>query len=285
MESGILEDHILYSWILFYAFVVPAFLLALRLEGAAAPSGQAGAHEAYGSARVSASGEEEAASVAPSGTDENPTEGGGPKAKPSDRQRFRRRALGATALAVAGPAVYHALLALPTVDTRIVAVGPAEGDTAWQAAGSGAERPFAWQPVFQGADEVRFSAFLHPQGQVVVDHLIYETQRPRHELITGGNRIASHEALLGEGILLPVQTGGPPVTQAVVRTPTGPVLVWYWYRVGGMETAFAPRAKLLQMVAFFRRRPTAELIALSTSCAPQDCEGAVEVLRSFVGGP
>jgi hypothetical protein len=35
-----------------------------------------------------------------------------------------------------------------------------------------------------------------------------------------------------------------------VRTPETPILVWYWYRIGGVETFSERRAKLLEPVAF-----------------------------------
>jgi hypothetical protein len=75
------------------------------------------------------------------------------------------------------------------------------------------------------------------------------------------------------------------VRQAVVRTPDGPILTWYWYRVGGQDTFMPVHAKVLEIPAFLGRRRGSELIALSAACEPQDCRNAFEALAAFMGAP
>jgi hypothetical protein len=73
------------------------------------------------------------------------------------------------------------------------------------------------------------------------------------------------------------------VNEAIVRDGDAHRLVWYWYRVGGIETPAAFRAKLLEIWAFFSRSREAELIAFSAPCAAGSCQGAFETLSGFFG--
>lgn len=73
------------------------------------------------------------------------------------------------------------------------------------------------------------------------------------------------------------------VQQAVVLTPEGPVLVWYWYRVGGVDTFSPVHAKILEIPAFLSRRRASELIALSAACEADNCRDAFQALAGFMG--
>ena len=72
------------------------------------------------------------------------------------------------------------------------------------------------------------------------------------------------------------------VREVIVRSEGEPVLVWYWYRVGGVETPSRIRAKLLEVYAFFSRTTVSELIAMSATCGPESCEEAAALLSSFL---
>ena len=69
----------------------------------------------------------------------------------------------------------------------------------------------------------------------------------------------------------------------MVMTSEGPILSWYWYRVGGVDTFSPIYAKLLEVPAFLARRRTSEFIALSTACEPDDCRDAFRTMASFMG--
>lgn len=64
-----------------------------------------------------------------------------------------------------------------------------------------------------------------------------------------------------------------------------PRVVWYWYRVAGFDTPLASKAKLLEILAFFRRYAASELVTLSAECAPEDCLEAAQALRAATGVP
>jgi EpsI family protein len=194
------------------------------------------------------------------------------------------RILLATALAVVGPLLFFGVGTLPraqTPDQELASLVPGDG---WQAVESPAPRPYEWEPDFQGASEHERAAFTNGEARLFGDRLVYESQAQGAELIYFANRIAEPRAVLAERLLSPMGSGERWVRETVVGTAEGPVLVWHWYRVGGVETAFEPWAKVLEIVAFFRRSPRAELVALSTLCAPQSCESAFEAMRHFTFG-
>jgi hypothetical protein len=70
---------------------------------------------------------------------------------------------------------------------------------------------------------------------------------------------------------------------AVVHDESAPVLVWYWYDVGGVETASRLRAKLLEVWAFARRASGSRLHAVSTACDSDNCREAARALAGFLG--
>ena len=64
-----------------------------------------------------------------------------------------------------------------------------------------------------------------------------------------------------------------------------PRVVWYWYRVAGIDTPFPTKAKFLEIVSFFRRSAAAKLVTLSAACDGKSCVDATEVLRMALAGP
>jgi hypothetical protein len=60
--------------------------------------------------------------------------------------------------------------------------------------------------------------------------------------------------------------------------------VWYWYRVAGIDTPSAAKAKLLELLAFVMRGPASELVAVSTPCGVGDCRDGEAALRTLVVG-
>lgn len=194
------------------------------------------------------------------------------------------RILLATALAVVGPLLFFGVGTLPRAQTPDQELASLVPDDGWQAVESPAPRPYEWEPDFQGASEHERAAFTNGEARIFGDRLVYESQAQGAELIYFANRIAEPRAVLAERLLSPMGSGERWVKETVVGTAEGPILVWHWYRVGGVETAFEPWAKVLEIVAFLRRSPRAELVALSTLCAPQSCEGAFGAMRHFTFG-
>jgi EpsI family protein len=108
-------------------------------------------------------------------------------------------------------------------------------------------------------------------------------QKQGEELIQNGNAIAPDSLLVVERFVGPIGPSRRIVREAVVRTSEETRVVWYWYRVAGIDTAFPTQAKLLEIIAFFRRSAASELLTLSVECGADDCTDAAIALRAAVG--
>jgi len=251
MQSGLMDGHLTFGWAIFAVALVVFFPFTKRLE-------------AWESRRwPAAEGARSGAEAAPPATGSD-----------------RRRAIAlATAAVVSGPLVYFALDLLPPREVPPHAIG---SPAAW-VADARAARPFAWKPAFPGADRESTAAFTSGGDRVVLDHLVYDSRRHDTELIGFSSRIAPDSAIVVERLFGQIGPDRRLVNEAVVREGDGHVLVWYWYRVGGIETQSAVRAKALELWAFLTRATTSELIAISAPCAPGDCSDAARSLASFLG--
>ena len=120
---------------------------------------------------------------------------------------------------------------------------------------------------------------VHAMRQYFMD------QRQGDELIGYPNTIAADSMLMSDRVIGPVGTDRRFLHEAVIRTTAEPRVVWYWYRVAGFDTPFESKAKLLEILAFFKRSAAAELVTLSAVCSPDDCRDAGNVLRRAMGAP
>ncbi len=141
-----------------------------------------------------------------------------------------------------------------------------------------------WRPAYGDADEYRREVWRTGEKEVVVDRFLYEVQEQGKELINAYNVIASGRRVAGEGLVGPVNNTGRMVNTVAVRTQQGIRLVWYWYTVAGVDTHSRVEAKLLELAAFTRGGPPAEMVAVSTPCGPEDCSDAGRTLFTFVLG-
>jgi hypothetical protein len=134
---------------------------------------------------------------------------------------------------------------------------------------------------------VAYAVFESDSARTEIAEIVrfgYEGNSQGHELIGGPNAIAARDRLLDDRVVGPLDERLRTVRQAVVRMGTGQRLVWYWYRVAGVETTSPARAKLLEVVAFFRRTSPSELVAVSAPCGKVDCRTASMVVHRLVTG-
>jgi hypothetical protein len=262
MQSPYIEDHLWQGWAIFTALMVPTYLLARRIERRD--------RRGFERAGEGAADEPSDAAMTPSDHDleaSDPT----PRLRP------------ATALAVLGPVLFLTGSVLPrgAALDRDVTVFDIAPD--WSLAPAGvADR---WRPDFHGVDErVEWTATVEGETLHAARHYFVD-QRQGDELIQYGNAIAPDSLLVERRFYGPVGTRRRLVNEAVVRTDHGFRVVWFWYRVGGFDTPFPSKAKLLEILAFFRRTPAAELVTLSVACEPESCEGAARTLRLAASGP
>lgn len=253
MTHGLLQEHGIYGWVIFAAAFLGLVVVLNRWTGR--------------------KGGKRPARPAASMTQQPP-----PPA--ADRRRPRDRVLLATALFLLGPLLHIGVGAVPArADAPIpIWIQPTAGD--WTVLES-AERPFDWRPAFEGATEARSAIWTNGTMRVHQDRIIYPKQTQGAELFGDGNRIAPSSRILGERTTW-LGDLDKAVHEVVVSTPDGPVLVWYWYRVAGVETVSKGWGKILELWGFFSRRPAAEVEALSASCAADQCEEAAAGLRELM---
>jgi EpsI family protein len=248
------RPHLVYGWSIFFLGLLVFFPLAGRVER----------HESRMGLRESVESE--------------PASRSGPSARLGS-WRVRPAAY-ATAAALLGPLLFVSVAALPTHDVR-----PFDLDEAprWHEVAASVQRPYAWQPAFTGADERLQGAWSDGAAVVFSDRMLYMHESQGQELIGFRSRIAPEDDVVAQRLFGPVGRKHRLVNEAIVRSGDRYLLVWYWYRVGGVEAVEPMRAKLLEVWAFFSRRKVAELIAFSTPCGPDNCTDAVHTLSSFFG--
>ena len=261
MQSGLVERHLGFGWVIFTLGLVPFFLLARIIEKRAD--------------RRYAGSEPESAGV------DAEADTGEPKA---GSRRLVSRAAAASAVAIVGPLLYFGIGAMPAVDSGERGLEELARSDPWRIAESPPERPFDWRPAYRRADQHDSLAFTDGERIVYGDRFVYRKQAQGAKLIGFPNRIAPSSAIYEERLMGPVDPDrGLWVQQAVVITPEGPVLVWYWYRVGGVDTFSPVYAKILEVPAFLSRRRASELMALSAACEADNCREAFEALLGFMG--
>jgi EpsI family protein len=267
MEASVIYDHGAYGWAVFVLCVIfmlfPGATLIMRrgekrallVEPDAAVSVPRAADAAVESPRVSAD--------------------------PSPWHPLRT-VLVATSLAAAGPILFWSLRALPAKEDiqSIEALAAVERFRPTMSA----VRGYEWRPAFAGAERESETAWTDGSHLVVVDHYVYSHQAQGTELVGEASRIAPDSLIVTRRMIGPMGVERRIVNEAIVKDGGAHVLTWYWYRVGGVETASALKAKLLEIPAFFRRIESAELIALSAACAPGTCAEASESLVAFLNG-
>lgn len=276
MESGLLEDHLWQGWLIFTVLMIPTYFVAGWIErrDRVRYAGRAPQNEA---ARATT------ADTDPSGVDLNPKiEGVRPAG--ADRGGRNRRAVLAGFAAIVGPMTYMVVGAVPRSAALDRDVEALHTVSPWVARSIPAAE-LNWLPGYRGVDER--VAWTLSAGDVALEGArhYYRDQSFGEELIQYGNTIAADSLIYSDRMVGPVGPERRLAREAVVVDRGGARVVWYWYRVGGYETAFGVKAKLLEIVSFFRRSPAAELVTLTGPCEGDDCSGAAAAIRSAMGVP
>jgi len=111
----------------------------------------------------------------------------------------------------------------------------------------------------------------------------YPRQSQGRELINELNHIANAgvwqtEPLTERTVFVDEQ----PVQEQVLYSPTGRQrLVWYWYRIGGMQTTNRYSAKALQVLGLVTGRTHASVTAVAVDIVAGE-DDAKRLLREFV---
>ena len=256
MQSPYIEDHLWQGWAIFTALMLPTYLLARRIE-------------LRDEARFGAPARVERGGIDPS-------------AEVVDAGRPRRASTAALAVC-AGPVAFMLMGAIPRgddVDTDISVVGVVD---AWSVSSS--ETPDPWRPDFRGVDREAAWTLSDGVDEVGATRQYFMDQKQGDEMIGYPNAVAADSMVISDRVIGPVGPTRRFLHEAVIRTTEGPRVVWYWYRVAGFDTPFESKAKLLEILAFFRRSAASELVTISAGCAPNDCREAADVLRRAMGAP
>jgi exosortase len=192
----------------------------------------------------------------------------------------------ATLLAVAGPMFLYGVRLIPNTTKpperiRGIAAGPAFGTPSADLAAISAA---AWRPAFEAPAFSRTIAWTSGTDTVLVDQLAYFEEHQGAELIGDANRVAPDSVLLQDRQIGPLDANMRTVRQAVIREGLRARVVWYWYRVAGIETSSSGRAKLLSLLAFLQREEGGEATFVSVPCRGGDCSAATSLLYHFVTG-
>jgi len=192
-----------------------------------------------------------------------------------------RRAATAGAFVIVGPLLYMGLGALPrdgVLDRSPDVLGLAPGLTPVERAPAEA----AWTPHFVGIDERVDWTISLPDATIDAGRFFFVDQHQGEEMIMYQNAMAPDSASVSDRLIGPVGSSRRYVREAIFWDGEEPRVAWYWYRVGGIDTPFPSRAKLLEIFAFALRKPASELITLSARCAPDNCVDAARALRTAV---
>jgi EpsI family protein len=269
MQSPLMKDHEAYGWWIFAAVMALYFWLLPRLEGrrtTAAP----------------------AALPLPVEVSRPPVQAAVPRTPASGGSTTAPASIGtlllATGAALTGPLLYLLISALPVSGDAPAQVPGIVPGARWTPIGAPADSSAPWAPGFTGASEQRTAYFVRDSSIVRVDRFIYRSQHDGAELIGSGNAVAPAAALLEDRVIGPLDDQARSVRQAAVRDGQRVRLVWYWYRVAGVETPSRPKAKLLELPAFIGRHAVSEVVTLSAPCAGGDCSTTTRVLYNLATG-
>ena len=244
MESGLVDDHLTFGWVIFSVLMIPVYWLARRLEDRDI-------------------GE-------PVQSSDNT-----PSARPGTKAAF----LAAAAAMVVGPAwalqVHQSvagegdlILVLPKSDGR----WPGPADSQWD-----------WQPRFSGPDAERVAQYGDGEDFVLAYTNVYLSQEQDRELVYFSNRVegdwqgsrpsaADQSINLGNGLIF---------RQRMARNYVGDWVIWSRYQVGERFEETDIGAKLAQAIETLKGRPESGVIAFATRCNVE-CEAATARLTAFV---
>lgn len=295
MQWEHLEDHGFYGWVVFAVVFSLFFPLAslLQKRGASREQGEEEPSGVGGSSGVETPGErwddgwEPAESAAgPGASSPGGYEGGdGAHADtPSGvLSGLRGRLLLATALALLGPLTYGVLRAAPAPAAGGGGAMAAPGSGAWTVGPEPAGPPLGWEPDFPEPDRREVVTWTDGSAELYGLTLWYRSQRQGAEVVNAENRLTSEGRIAADDLLW-LSDPDVWVRQAFVQTEAGVVVVWYWYRIGGVKAVSPAKAKALELWGFLRRRPSATLVTVSAACESENCREEQTALRAFVSG-
>jgi exosortase len=276
MQSPMLEDHLWQGWAIFTLLMIPTYFVMRRIERRdavrSARSTEIEAADVPADIAADTTAEVAAAKVAE----------GAPLESAIERTNGRAAiAVRAASVALVGPILLTGVGLMPRASEPEPDVDVFDVHPAW----SSERVAGGWTPDFGGIDDQADWKIPVGVGNVEAARYYFRDQRQGEELIGYPNAIAPDMLIVADRIIGPIGADRRLVNEVVFVEDGNPRIAWYWYRVAGFETPFASKAKLLEILAFFRRSPSAELIVMSMKCMPESCGDAAMALRAVASGP
>lgn len=255
LQSSLMEGHFFFGWAIFAVSLVAVVPLLDRL--------------ARWDRRA-------AANTAPR------DHAGVSKATPdSDRPLGRQVVLPATIAVVVGPLLFYAVASLPSRPVPPLQLDA--GPSGWQRIQPpSSDRFVGWAPSLTGSTTRQLESWTRDGTPVFVSRIVYPRQRPAAHVLILEDRVAQDRGVVAERFYGPVGDRAEFVREVIVREGERYLLVWYWYRVGGVEAAQSIEVRLLNLLAFFTRSTESEVIIVSTPCNADSCASAARTLGDFL---
>jgi exosortase A len=147
--------------------------------------------------------------------------------------------------------------------------------------GPNAASATSWRPVFVGADVEAHGSYSSVDRKLEVYVAVYGLQQQGKELIGYENSLLGKNADASIVARSTIDVRGP-ATELVLRARLGEeFLIWYFYRIGSLQTDRDLVAQLAYGVRSLVGAPLSRIVALRTRCEP-DCDEARAILQSFV---
>ncbi|NNF48780.1 MAG: EpsI family protein [Woeseiaceae bacterium] len=246
MQSGLIEDHQNFGWLLFAGLQVPFFAIAMWL-GRNEPHESGSPADGWAGARL-------------------------PRGWP---------VAAAVALAVlaAGPIWAMTVANRYPVDAAASPVLPAD-IAGWNGP---ARSRVAWQPDYEGVSGQSMARYDSPEGAIWMYGNVYLSQDQGRELVYIHNRIGGDAPVRGTDTSSWPRAGGGVATVRLVDIEEGfrSRRIAYWYQIDGRRYVSDTRAKIAQALATLAGKPEAGVVAVSALC-DVDCEAADARIVDFV---
>ncbi|MBL0937501.1 MAG: exosortase [Gemmatimonadaceae bacterium] len=258
MQSSLMQDHELFGWVIFGAAMMVFFMLASRIE------------RRY-----------------PQDTGAQTT-----TLPHTSERRPSWLVPVATVCAVAGPLLLYGVRLQTNAPVFAPVIGGIVADARWIALPTvpssndarGAVDSNKWEPQFVGQSSHEVHLWHQGVDTIRVDRVVYTSERQGAELVGAGSQVAADSIVLAQRLVGPLDQTARTARQVVVREGKRARVIWGWYRVAGMETSSAGKAKLMSLLAFLKRQEGGEGVFVSTPCDAGDCSKASARLFQFVTG-
>jgi hypothetical protein len=137
----------------------------------------------------------------------------------------------------------------------------------------------AWLPGFSNYDELNSWKVLNTDEPIEISIASYKAQHQGKELIYYSNKINGVGDKLHRLNKMSISERLN-VNQGVITNRSGKRLVYWYFKVGNLETGNRYIAKLLQIPADLQALSIASLVTISLKCRSQDCTEEAQLLSA-----